>query len=76
MESQVIIKLLKLKRLIDLYSLARQISIRDGRYEDAMTNQFMFYMYEDEFQSIKKHLNQKETDEFLGAMFCLDYRFK
>lgn len=76
MEPQVIIKLLELKRLVDLYAMARQMSIRDGRYTDAMTNHFMFYMYEDEFQSMKKHLNQKQTDAFLSAMFCIDYRFK
>ena len=73
MESQVI-RLMKLKRYIDLYAMARQISIRDQRYEDAMTNHFFFYSYLDEFQAIKKKLNQKETNELLGAMFCIDYR--
>ena len=76
MESKVIIKLLELKRLVDLYALARQMSIRDERYEDAMTNHFMFYMYLDEYQDIKHSLTQKETNAFLSAMFCFDYRFK
>ena len=73
---QKIIKLMRLKHRIDMYAMARQISIRDGRYEDAMTNHFFFYSYLDEFQDIKRNLNQKETDKFLSAMFCFDYRFK
>lgn len=75
MESQVI-RLLELKREMDLHALGRHISINNERYEDAMTSHFLFYSALDEFQTIKRKLNQKETDEFLGAMFCLDYRFK
>lgn len=71
---QKIIKLMELKRLIDLYALARQMSIRDGRYTDAMTNHFMFYMHLDEYQDIKHSLTQKQTNTFLSAMFCFDYR--
>ena len=74
MESEMIIKLMVMKRLVDLYALARQMSIRDGRYTDAMTNHFMFYMYLDEYQDIKHRLTQKETNAFLSAMFCFDYR--
>jgi hypothetical protein len=67
---------MQLKHFVDMYALGRQISIRDGRYEDAMTNHFMFYMYLDEYQDIKRSLTQKETNAFLSAMFCFDYRFK
>ena len=76
MEPQIIIELMKLKRLVDLYAMARQMSIRDGRYTDAMTNHFMFYMHLDEYQDIKHKLTQKETNALLSAMFCFDYRFK
>lgn len=74
MEPQIIIELMKLKRLVDLYAMARQMSIRDGRYTDAMTNHFMFYMYLDEYQDIKHSLTQKQTNTLLSAMFCFDYR--
>ena len=74
MEQEVIIKLLKLKQVIDMYALARQVSIRDGRYTDAMTNHFMFYSYLYEYQDIKHKLTQKQTNAFLSAMFCFDYR--
>jgi len=74
MEQEVIIKLLKLKQVIDMYALARQISIRDGRYTDAMTNHFMFYSYLAENQDIKHKITQKQTNAFMSAMFCFDYR--
>ena len=73
MESQVI-RLMKLKRYIDLYAMARQISIRDGRYEDAMTNQFFFYMNMDEYLNKKKNLSNKEMMEIIKAMICIDYK--
>jgi hypothetical protein len=74
MEQDVIIKLLILKRTIDMYALARQVSIRDGRYTDAMTDHFLFYSNLDEYQDIKHKLTQKQTNAFLSAMFCFDYR--
>lgn len=75
MESQVK-NLMVLKRDMIFAALARHISIEHERYEDAMTNQFLFYACSDKYFDIKKKLNQKETNEFLGAMFCMDYRFK
>jgi hypothetical protein len=75
MESKII-KLMQLKHFVDSSALGRQLSIRDGRYTDAMTNHFLFYMYLDEYQDIKHSLTQKETNTLLSAMFCFDYRFK
>ena len=74
MESQVIIKLMEMKRLVDLYAVARQISIRDGRYTDAMTDHFMFYMYLDEYRNMKEKLSDKQMTVFIKAMICIDYK--
>jgi hypothetical protein len=71
---QKINRLMQLKKLMHIYSFGRHISINEGRYEDAMTNHFFFYSYWDEYQSIKKKLTQKETNAYLSAMFCIDYR--
>lgn len=74
MEQEVIIKLMTLKQRIDLYAMACQVSIRDGRYEDAMTNNFLFYMYLDEYKQIKEKLSDKEMTAVLKAMICIDHK--
>jgi hypothetical protein len=71
---QKIIKLMQLKSRIDFHAFARQISIRDGRYIDAMTNHFLFYMHMDEYLQIKKNLSNKEMMAIIKAMICIDYK--
>jgi hypothetical protein len=71
---QKIIKLMEKKRLVDMCALLRQISIRDGRYTDAMTNQFLFHMHLDEYLTIKKKLSDKDMMAIIKAMICIDYK--
>ena len=71
---QKIIELMQLKSRVDFHAMARQISIRDGRYEDAMTNHFFFYMNMDEYLNKKKNLSNKEMMAVIKAMICIDYK--
>jgi hypothetical protein len=65
---------MQLKHFVDMYALGRQISIRDRRYQDAMTNHFMFYMYLDEYQNIKEKLSAKDMTNLIKAMICIDHK--
>jgi hypothetical protein len=68
------INLMQLKSRIDLFAMARQMSIRDGRYTDAMTSHFLFYMHMDEYLQIKKNLSNKDMMAVIKAMICIDYK--
>jgi hypothetical protein len=71
---QKIIALMEIKSNIDFYALERQKSIRDGRYEDAMTDHFLFYMHLDEYRNIKEKLSAKDMTNLIKAMICIDYK--
>jgi hypothetical protein len=71
---QKIIALMEIKSNVDFYALERQKSIRDGRYEDAMTDHFLFYMYLDEYRKIKEKITSKEMTAVIKAIICIDYK--
>ena len=54
-------------------ALHRQVSIDEGRFEDAMTYHFFFKMYIDEYFEIKKSMTQEERNHLMMARTCLDY---
>lgn len=56
-------------------ALDRQISIDDGRFEDAMTCHFFFKMYVDEYFDIKESMTQDERNRLMAARTCLDYSY-
>lgn len=54
-------------------AIARQISIEDGRFEDAMTYHFFFKMHMNEYFDIKESMTQEERNHLMMARTCLDY---
>jgi len=72
MESKVI-DAMRMFNSAECYAIGRQVSIADKRYEDAMTNHFMFKMCADEYFDIKESMTQDERNHLMMARVCLDY---
>lgn len=72
MESKVI-QALHLYRDLHSYALFRQLSIDANRFEDAMTNHFLFKSYLSDYSELKDSMTQAERNHFMMALTCLDY---
>ena len=57
------------------YATGRQISIDQNRFEDAMTNHFLFKANVDEYFDIKDSMTQEERNHLMLANTCFDYTF-
>ena len=71
---QKMIYAMQLKRDVLTCAIQRQISIKAGDYQSAMSDHFYFLMYADEWQALRYSMTNKEADLYLEAQFCLDYR--